>query len=414
MKIIISKEQKLRLIEQIPDTRFVPRGVSDADHRKIVYGTPEQQKAVVTMLSIGSSFIPFVGPYISAGLLGSELYSDYSEAETKDEKQRVIVSYLVGIAFSLGLGYVFKSVFDLGKEGMNKLSQKIIKNEKLTPQEIKVIDDLSKNKVFVKEKVKNFTQKLKKDKQTTSTISKQEIASTKNNLVLPQIGVKGKIINAAGEEFYHGTNFEIPSPSKLNPNFRETSNFKLRQSDPRISSNTGSSGSYGKGVGIYFGKDPDKVNMFNPSQYMREDPYFTSGFIYKMKLKPDAKILKIESGEHIAKISREHFNVYKSKGIDAIEDNNELVLLNPKKVDTWVVHKGWRQPFVATLKDINPKTGKFETVKQRTFWNIFDLDKFYQDAFKTSEKINLQLGKRIQDPNSDKLMIVDKKLVPIK
>jgi len=229
----------------------------------------------------------------------------------------------------------------------------------------------------------------------------------------PAVELKGKFVNMQGVELYHGTNFEIKSPSDLDPLFRDTEAFKTRQGDARTRVNTGSSGNYGSGTGIYFGKSATEVGPSGAKQYMQDNVYLTHGNIYSMTLASDAKVL--ETNVHIQTLSKEQFNYYKSKGVDAITNKGEVILLNPDKVVTWKKVDEWYKPFNVTLKDVNPATGKFEVTKQQTFTDLQSLERFYQNEMKTNKPISLQdvdaQGvSRIQDVNSNKLIIVSREV----
>ena len=232
------------------------------------------------------------------------------------------------------------------------------------------------------------------------------VVEPKKDVIEPKNELKGKIVNMQGIELFHGTNFEIKDPSELDPLFRDSEAYKARQADPRTKSNTGSSGNYGTGVGVYFGRSETKMGPSDARQYMRNSQYLTHGNVYKMTLKPDAKVL--ESNIHIQTISKEQFNFYRSQGIDAVTNGTEVNLINPKAVATWVKVDEWNRPFIAQVRDFNPTTRQMETLKQETFMDLASLEKFYQTEMKTNEPIILKSSgtERIYAPNSDKQFVV--------
>lgn len=77
------------------------------------------------ILMLMSPYIPVIGPIIMAGIIGNELKQDYVKAKTTQEKTNIILSYVISMAFAWGLAKVFKSMSELGEEGMKMLSRKM-------------------------------------------------------------------------------------------------------------------------------------------------------------------------------------------------------------------------------------------------------------------------------------------------
>jgi hypothetical protein len=160
MKIIISKEQYKVISEQIPDTRFTTRGMSDDEHRKIVYGTPQQQKAVATMMEIGMYFLPVVGPYLGL-LFGATHASD--EWEKGNKKTASIIGVLSLLPFIPKLSSLIPEITTLGVKGMESLSNKIITGAKnLTNAESKVLTLINTQKNLINSELSTASQILSK------------------------------------------------------------------------------------------------------------------------------------------------------------------------------------------------------------------------------------------------------------
>jgi len=144
MKIIITEQQYGRLLsEELPITtsEFTRRAeqISNVDPH-----------TVNTILAIGTAFIPFVGPFISAGigLYDAKMY--YDEGDTKTAGLVGLFACIPGIgglASKLGLAkWTAKALGELGK--------KISMGSKLLPQEIQVANIVAKNKNLILSQIK--------------------------------------------------------------------------------------------------------------------------------------------------------------------------------------------------------------------------------------------------------------------
>ena len=138
MNIIISEKQKSRLIEQIPDTRFTPRGLSDAEHRKILYGTPEEQQAVVFLMEFGTALFPVVGPFLSGGIGILHAIDEWTKGNKKTAGFITVLSSKVWAA----------------------ISSKLSKGQKLLPEELVLYKEVAKNSEKVQEVLKKTSEKL--------------------------------------------------------------------------------------------------------------------------------------------------------------------------------------------------------------------------------------------------------------
>ena len=98
-----------------------------------------------TVLQIGTAFIPFIGPFISAGIGLADAKRYYDEGDTK-------TAGLVGLfAFIPGVGGLANKL-GLGKwtsKALGKVGKKISLGSKLSPAETQVVSIFTKNKQLI-------------------------------------------------------------------------------------------------------------------------------------------------------------------------------------------------------------------------------------------------------------------------
>jgi hypothetical protein len=162
MEYIITESQ-LKIIMEQPDSRFgLERFGYKPEKPETLDKAVESQRELHnsqlyrTTMQIITSFIPIVGPAISLGLLGLDVKRDYDKASTPEEKNNILLSYIVGMAFVWGLGKIFKSVSSLGEEGMQTLSKKLkMKNayKSLSTKEAAVVFELTNGKKHWENKI---------------------------------------------------------------------------------------------------------------------------------------------------------------------------------------------------------------------------------------------------------------------
>jgi hypothetical protein len=108
-----------------------------------------------TILSIGTSFIPYIGPFISSGIgmADAKLYYDQG-----DKKTAGIVGFLSLIPVVVGLG----NKLGLGKwsaKMLSELGNKIAKGSKLSPLETKAAQSIAQNEKLIQSEIKNLSNK---------------------------------------------------------------------------------------------------------------------------------------------------------------------------------------------------------------------------------------------------------------
>jgi hypothetical protein len=144
MRIIISERQYGTLKEQT-STNLNLKGVKVVNVPVKKELSPEQIKAdqqmvhnMNTILQIVTPLIPYVGPFISAGIGGTDARLYWEEGDKTTAAVVAAFSLLPGISLIPGAK-------ELGKKGMTKLFSKFIKGEKtFTPLENQVAKDLGK------------------------------------------------------------------------------------------------------------------------------------------------------------------------------------------------------------------------------------------------------------------------------
>ena len=143
MNYLITESQlKVIVNEQSMGGMFSPQYVAGTLNKELQQIDPHTQLAI---LQIGTAFIPFVGPLISAGLGLADAKMYYDEGETKTAGLVALFSCIPGVgglATKLGLTkWTAKALGELGK--------KISMGSKLLPQEIEAAKIVAKNKNLI-------------------------------------------------------------------------------------------------------------------------------------------------------------------------------------------------------------------------------------------------------------------------
>ena len=172
MKYLITESQlKFLVLEQVPDSHFGPeRFMSGEDRFNTVHSTQSWDSAnkeehdlnnntvYRNAIALMTSFLPFVPALSSLVLIGIDFKKDIENANTTEDKKRILLSYIIGMAFVWGLGKVFKSVASLGESGMTNLSNKMRRNvdiwKNLSSKEMAVIFDITNGQQFWADKLK--------------------------------------------------------------------------------------------------------------------------------------------------------------------------------------------------------------------------------------------------------------------
>ena len=106
-----------------------------------------------------------------------------------------------------------------------------------------------------------------------------------------------KEINEASGIWYHGSIADIDQ-NNLDPLFRQNKGKEFMVTKAAGEGNTGSQNA----TGIYFGKDKTCIDSFCPMNYTGfKSEYAKQGFMYEMKLKPEAKVINKSDLHNISK-----------------------------------------------------------------------------------------------------------------
>lgn len=150
------------------------------------------------------------------------------------------------------------------------------------------------------------------------------------------IDILKEIAGNASGTWYHGSTADI-NQSDLDPLFRQNKGKEFMSAKAAGEGRTGSQ----DGVGIYFGKDKTCKDSFCPMNYTGfYSEYAKEGFMYEMKLKPDAKV---ERKSDLHSIGPEASKKFRQEGIDAFTNSAELNVLNPEAIQSFRKIMQWRK-----------------------------------------------------------------------
>ena len=174
MKYIITERQYKVLTEQ-PESRFGPEQFMTASERKafssgdpekageaLMSGSKKQMDYVhsvdphtlMTVMAIGSAFIPLVGPFISAGIGLADASLYYKEGDKTSAGITAAFSMIPFISQIPG-------VKQLGSKGMALLGSKIAKGIKtFSPAEVNVLNAIQKNESVIKQGLTEASKKI--------------------------------------------------------------------------------------------------------------------------------------------------------------------------------------------------------------------------------------------------------------
>jgi len=118
------------------------------------------------------------------------------------------------------------------------------------------------------------------------------------------VDILKEIAGDASGVWYHGSTADVDQ-ADLDPLFRQNKGKEFMSSKAAGEGSTGSQG----GAGIYFGKDKTCIDSFCPMNYTGfASEYAKQGFMYEMKLKPEAKV---EKKSDLHNISADALNKFK-------------------------------------------------------------------------------------------------------
>ena len=134
---------------------------TSADNRAMVDWYKNNAHTVNTVLQIGTAFIPFVGPFISAGIGLADAGLYYKEGETKKSGLVAILSVLPGAGALLSkIPTIGPAIVNLGTKGMAALAVKLSTNKTLNAIEISIVNGLARYAPIITQEAKVLGQKL--------------------------------------------------------------------------------------------------------------------------------------------------------------------------------------------------------------------------------------------------------------
>jgi len=210
--------------------------------------------------------------------------------------------------------------------------------------------------------------------------------------VIKLIDILKEIEDASGI-WYHGSTANI-NQVDLDPLFRQNKGKEFMAAKAAGEGNTGSQNS----TGIYFGKDKECIDAFCPMNYTGfNSKWAKEGFMYEMRLKPDAKVIN-KSDLH--NISKEAFDRLRQEGIDALISGSELNILNSEVIQSFRKIMQWKKT-PALYPIIRSKT---QTDQKITFNNDQELLDFLKKELGDYELNNKDGFKKYisKDDNIDK------------
>jgi hypothetical protein len=149
MKIIISESQYNLILEQKSDKAM------DAQAKAIGTLTNSIDKhTLMTILAIGSVFIPVVGPFISAGIGLADAGMYYQEGDSKSAGLTAVLSML---PFVGSIVTKIPGVKQLGVKGMAALASKLSSGSKLTKGEYEIAIAIKNNQGLINSELKSVS-----------------------------------------------------------------------------------------------------------------------------------------------------------------------------------------------------------------------------------------------------------------
>jgi hypothetical protein len=211
--------------------------------------------------------------------------------------------------------------------------------------------------------------------------------------VIKLIDILKEITGDASGIWYHGSTANI-NQNDLDPLFRQNKGKEFMSAKAAGEGNTGSQNS----TGIYFGKDKECIDAFCPMNYTGfNSKWAKEGFMYEMRLKPNAKVIN-KSDLH--NISKEAFDRLRQEGTDALISGSELNILNPEVIQSFRKIMQWKKT-PALYPIVRSKT---QTDQKITFNNDQELLDFLKKELGDYELNNKDGFKKYisKDDNIDK------------
>jgi hypothetical protein len=179
MKIIITESQHNFLLEQFPepgDKGFETKkptksqqkrsddyaeegGIKNEPTNVSIQGfyNPKDKHKYLTILQIGTAFIPYVGPFISAGI---GLYDAKVYYDEGDKTSAGLTAAFSMLPFAGSIVMKIPGVKQLGVKGMSSLASKLASKSPLTKAELEVANSIVKLEPQIQKELMKITPKL--------------------------------------------------------------------------------------------------------------------------------------------------------------------------------------------------------------------------------------------------------------
>jgi hypothetical protein len=211
--------------------------------------------------------------------------------------------------------------------------------------------------------------------------------------VIKLIDILKEITGDASGIWYHGSTANI-NQNDLDPLFRQNKGKEFMSAKAAGEGNTGSQNS----TGIYFGKDKECIDAFCPMNYTGfNSKWAKEGFMYEMRLKPNAKVIN-KSDLH--NISKEAFDRLRQEGTDALISGSELNILNPEVIQSFRKIMQWKKT-PALYPIVRSKTQTDQKITFNNDQELFDYLKKELEEYKLVKAGDRQLYQPTND-NIDK------------
>ena len=181
MRIKISESQRKFLLEQFPepgDKGFETKKPTKAQQKRSddyaedggikneptnvsIQGfyNPKDKHKYLTILQIGTAFIPYVGPFISAGI---GLYDAKTYYDEGDKTSAGLTAAFSMLPFAGSIVMKIPGVKQLGAKGMAALSSKLISKKALSKAELEVANSIVKWEPHIQKELMKMAPKLTK------------------------------------------------------------------------------------------------------------------------------------------------------------------------------------------------------------------------------------------------------------
>ena len=206
------------------------------------------------------------------------------------------------------------------------------------------------------------------------------------------IDILKEIVGGAGGIWYHGSTADIDQKD-LDPLYRQ--NKGKGAMNDKLTKGCGRTGSSDNGTGIYFGKTKEGQGMESPMSYTGFDCiYDKQGFMYEMKLKPDAKV---ERKTDLHAIYPNAFKEFRQEGIDVFTNGLELNVLNPDVIDYFKKIMQWK-----TVPALSPLIrGKAQIDQMVTFNDDQELLNYLKKELGDYRLVKTSDNKQLYQPTDD-------------